>query len=326
MARLASLSPRARGLLRVGAGLAVVVAVVATVGAGPFVHGLRSVSWSAVIAALVLTGLASAAAVWRWRTVVGALGLELSWRGAIAAYYRSQFLNAVLPGGIVGDVHRAYRHGRRTGSTALAARAVATERIAGQVVQVALVIVVLSCLGFSSMNFASPLSGLAWGVAGLIVLALVVVGVLSALARGRRFLGRELRVLGTLFGDARRTVQIVASSIVVVAAHTTLFVIACRAAGVSASLSELVGLALVALTAGAIPLNIGGWGPREGAAASVFAAVGLGAAAGVAASTTYGVLALIAVLPGVLVLIADRIAVPIPIPLEDQPLKEEVHA
>jgi uncharacterized membrane protein YbhN (UPF0104 family) len=303
MAGLKLSSPSLRRLARIGAGVIVVAVIVATLGTGPFIRGVTSISLFSVVVAVVLMGVATASAVWRWRTVASGLGLELSWRGAIAAYYRSQFLNAVLPGGIVGDVHRAYRHGRRSGSVALAARAVATERIAGQVVQFVLVALVLSVLGLNS-----PLHALAWvvgGVAGLLVIATAIV---ATGARGRRLLRRELDLLGQLFGNPRRSVQIVASSILVVASHATMFIVACVATGVQAPPSELVALALIALTAAALPINVGGWGPREGAAASAFAAVGLGAATGVAASITFGVLAMIALLPGAVVLVAARVA------------------
>jgi uncharacterized membrane protein YbhN (UPF0104 family) len=302
MAGLKLSSPRLRRLARIGAGVILVAAIVATLGAGPFIRGLTSISWFSVAVAVVLSGLATASAVWRWRTVASGLGLELSWRGAIAAYYRSQFLNAVLPGGVVGDVHRAYRHGRRSGSVALAARAVATERIAGQVVQFVLVALVLSLLGVNS-----SLPALAWVVGGVAVLLVIAIAIVAMAARGRRLLRRELDLLGQLFGNPRRSVQIVASSILVLASHTTLFIVACVATGVHAPLSELVALALVALTAAAVPINIGGWGLREGAAASAFAAVGLGAGAGVAASTAFGVLATIAVLPGAAIVVVSRI-------------------
>ena len=63
----------------------------------------------------------------------------------------------------------------------------------------------------------------------------------------------------------------------------------------------------IALTVGAVPINLGGWGPREGAAGATFALVGLGAAAGVAASTAFGVIATIALAPGLVVLVADGI-------------------
>ena len=65
---------------------------------------------------------------------------------------------------------------------------------------------------------------------------------------------------------------------------------------------ELLPLALVVLLAAAIPLNVAGWGPREGAAAWAFAAAGLGAAQGTTVAVVYGVLALVATLPGAVLL------------------------
>jgi uncharacterized membrane protein YhiD involved in acid resistance len=56
-----------------------------------------------------------------------------------------------------------------------------------------------------------------------------------------------------------------------------------------------------------IPLSIGGWGLREGAAAWAFAAAGLGAAAGVTIATLYAVLMLAAVAPGAGLLVGDAV-------------------
>jgi hypothetical protein len=66
-------------------------------------------------------------------------------------------------------------------------------------------------------------------------------------------------------------------------------------------------LALVALLAAALPVNVAGWGPREGASGWVFAAAGLGAGPGVATAVAYGVVVLVATLPGaLLVLVGTR--------------------
>ena len=65
-------------------------------------------------------------------------------------------------------------------------------------------------------------------------------------------------------------------------------------------------LALVVLLAAGLPLNVAGWGPREGAAAWVFAAVGLGAAQGLAVAVAYGAIVLVATLPGAVLLVAGR--------------------
>ena len=64
---------------------------------------------------------------------------------------------------------------------------------------------------------------------------------------------------------------------------------------------------MVVQTAVVIPLSIGGWGLREGAAAWAFAAAGLGAATGVTVATLYAVLMLAAVAPGAGLLLGDAV-------------------
>ena len=78
-----------------------------------------------------IAGVTTAACAWRWLVVARGLGVELSPSHAIAAYYRSQFLNTVLPGGLLGDVHRGVDHGRAVGRLSRGLRAVAWERVAG---------------------------------------------------------------------------------------------------------------------------------------------------------------------------------------------------
>ncbi len=52
-----------------------------------------------------------------------------------------------------------------------------------------------------------------------------------------------------------------------------------------------------------LPLNVGGWGPREGVTAWAFGAAGLGAGTGLSVAVVYGVLSFVASLPGVVVLV-----------------------
>jgi hypothetical protein len=72
-------------------------------------------------------------------------------------------------------------------------------------------------------------------------------------------------------------------------------------------LGELVALLMVVQTVVVIPLSIGGWGLREGAAAWAFGAAGLGAATGVTVATLYAVLMLAAVTPGAGLLVGDAV-------------------
>ena len=106
---------------------------------------------------------------------------------------------------------------------------------------------------------------------------------------------------------ARRTwLGVLIASAVMVAGHLATFLVAARTAGSDAPLSRLLPLTLLALLAMGLPLNVAGFGPREGVAAWVFGAAGLSAAEGVATATVYGALILVASLPGAAVLLARR--------------------
>ena len=110
--------------------------------------------------------LTTVCCAWRWRLVARGLGVDLPLRAAVAAYYRSLFLNVTLPGGVVGDVHRGISHGRDVGDVGRGLRAVAWERSAGQVVQVVLTVVVLLVLP-SPVQSSMPLVAIAVVVAVL---------------------------------------------------------------------------------------------------------------------------------------------------------------
>jgi uncharacterized membrane protein YbhN (UPF0104 family) len=293
-------------LLRLAAGGTVLWFLGRQVGGEPFADGLRAVTWPAVVAAVVLTALTTVCSAWRWRVVARALGVGIGLPGAVSAYYRSLFLNSVLAGGVLGDVHRAVTHGRRAGDVVRGLRAVGWERLCGQVIQAVVTAVVLLTLP-SPVRPALPyvLAGVA-AVAGCA--ALVVRG---AARRGRSRLTRAARAVSD---DLRRGLlarnvwpQLTLASVLVVAGHTVTFVIAARAAGCTAPLGELVALLMVVQTAVVIPLSIGGWGPREGAAAWAFAAAGIGAATGVTVAILYAVLMLAAVAPGAGLLLGDAV-------------------
>jgi hypothetical protein len=100
---------------------------------------------------------------------------------------------------------------------------------------------------------------------------------------------------------------VVFTSAVVLGGQLATFVLAARVAGATAPLALLVPLTLFALMAMAVPVHMAGWGLREGAAAWVFGAAGLTATQGVATAVTYGVLTLVAGLPGAAVLLFGRL-------------------
>jgi uncharacterized membrane protein YbhN (UPF0104 family) len=280
-------------------GTALVFAVLVwRLGTGPFLDGLRTVDGGALAAAAVL-GLVCCA--WRWKLVAGRLGVDLSLPAAVAAYYRSLFLNVTLPGGIVGDIHRGVSHGREVSDVGRALRSVGWERGAGQVVQVLLTVVVLLALPSPVRPFM-PLVAVALVVAAILAVLMARArrgGAQSAWARFRTAAAGDIRE-GLL---ARKAwLGIALASALVVAGHAATFLLAARTAGIGAPVTRMLPIALLVMAVMVLP-SIGGWGPREGVTAWVFGAAGLGAQRGVVTAVVYGVLVLVATLPGAAVLV-----------------------
>ena len=280
---------------------ATLTVVVWHLGVGPFLDGVRAVDGAALVAGAGIGVLTTVCCAWRWTIVARGLSLPLSFPAAVAAYYRSVFLNLTVHGGVAGDVHRGVSHGRNVRDVGLAFRAVAWERTAGQVVQAVVTVAVLVALP-SPVRLSIPLVVVAL-VAAVIAVALV------GRARPRDRRSRWARVRRAIAGDvrdgllARRAWPAIAlASVLVVLGHATTFVIAARTAGATAPLSQLFPLALLAMLAMVLP-SVAGWGPREGATAWAFAAAGLGAELGVATAVVYGVMVLVASLPGALLLV-----------------------
>jgi len=92
------------------------------------------------------------------------------------------------------------------------------------------------------------------------------------------------------------------------AAHVAVFFVAVHAVGVHASWLVLLPTSLFVLTASSVPLNVAGWGPREGVTAWAFSLSGLGATEGLTVAVMCGVLGTVATVPGLVVLACDGLS------------------
>lgn len=270
------------------AGVAVVAVVLIRLGTGPFLAGFRAVTGWSLLAGVGITVVTTICSAWRWTVVARRLGTEIALTKAVSMYYRSQFLNTTLPGGVLGDVHRGVRQGRDAGDVTRGLRAVVVERLAGQGVQVALTAAVLIAAPSPFRSTATMVAGV--GVWGALIATAVIVA-------GRETTRRP--------GTARAWGQVVGASVVVIAGYTAMFLLAARVAGAHVSIERLLPLAVLVLLAMAVPTNVGGWGPREGAAAWVFGFAGLGPAMGLTTATVYGVMTIVSCAPGGAVLLVE---------------------
>lgn len=245
---------------------------------------------------------------WRWRFTAGRLGIDLPFRVALGEYYLGILLNQVLPGGVLGDVSRAWRHARGSGSTGPAVRAVILERISAQLV---MTLVAIACV------LALPWAGAAMRAGLAVVVVAALAGALVATLRPRT-LGATVPAAATttetgvrrMGADARQAVLArdavglqLSSAVLVVGSYIAVFLVAARAVGIGTPLTTMLPLVAPVLMTMLVPLTVAGWGVREAAAAWLWSLMGLGAEEGAAISVAYGLIVLASSAPGVIVLV-----------------------
>ncbi len=309
--------PRAHLWFRLLASLALLGALALWLDTSAIIAEIRGLSLYWVLLALILTLPQVVISAWRWRLTARLLDIRLPWRAALGDYYLATFLNQVLPGGVMGDATRAWRHARASGQRAAALRAVIIERTSGQ-----LVLAAMACAALLSPIWQEPLSAFSREFlrdAGVLLAGLFLLLIFGLLFK--RILRQPLSLFKRVFArfftglgrDLHRTLlsqqawprQLLGSTLVV-CSYVAVFVCAARAIGSDLPVTTLLALVPPVLLAMAIPLSVAGWGLRESAAALVWAGAGLSPTQGVAISVAYGLLVLISSLPGALFLIRRR--------------------
>jgi len=294
-------SARLRPVLR-AAGSALLLAVVLwQLGAGDVLARLAALAPGWLAGALAVTVLQVLLSAWRWHFTARRLGLALPFTVAVREYYLATLINQLLPGGVLGDAGRAWRHARQTAHTGGAVRAVVLERASGQLAMVVLV--------FAALAAAPPIAAvggpaLASGIAATGALGLL--GALGFALRRRPWLRPWLDdAHQALLHPAALPLQLL-TSLGVVASYVAVFSLCALAVGIDGSPALWLPLIPLVLLAMLTPVGFAGWGLREGAAAVLWSLVGLPAADGVAVSVTYGLVILAASIPGAAFLRAPR--------------------
>ncbi|WP_228260779.1 lysylphosphatidylglycerol synthase transmembrane domain-containing protein [Marinobacter orientalis] len=263
-----------------------------------------------LLAAMMVSVLQVLVSAWRWRYTAGRLVITLPFVVAVREYYLATFLNQVLPGGVLGDVNRAWRHSLDSGARLGAVHAVMIERLSGQLVMIAVALGLGIWLALHQVRVAGVVSDLG----GFAILSVAVVMGLLGLAA--RFWARGSGYIHALRRDIRKAllswpallVQM-SSSVVVVATYLGVFALLALGGGYWAGVVELMtlmALCSLLLLAMAVPVTVAGWGVREGAAALLWPLAGLPPEQGVALSVGYGLAVLISSLPGVLFIVSGR--------------------
>lgn len=273
---------------------------------GDVLRRLSDLRFGWVALGLAVTVLQVFALAWRWRFTAARLGIELPLRSALGEYYLGILINQLLPGGVAGDVSRAWRHARTDAPTGPAVRAVVLERGSAQVVMTLTALASVTWLPWAPLSARVGAGGV-----GVLCIGLLLAWLSRPGAPALESVTGRLRAdthAAVLSGGA--LVPQLASAALVVASYLAVFVIAGRAVGVQTPIPTVLPLVAPVLMTMLIPVSVAGWGLREAAAAGLWGLAGLTPEEGTAVSVAYGLLVLASAAPGLFVLMWASIGGP----------------
>lgn len=281
--------------LRFGVSLVILGALLWVVDAARLMERLRGMDLRWLAVAVVCLSLSTILMALRWQITSRRLGNPFGLGWAVREYYLAQLANLFLPGGVLGDAGRALRSPRGEAGLEGAAHAVVIERLVGQLAILA--------LGLVGLTIAVVRGKTEWSGAGATVLlagsaVLATALVLGAFFRRVKVVRRFFRSFSVAFLARPVILWQIGLSLVTALLLIAAFVACARATGTTMGPEGALTIVPLILTAMVIPVSLGGWGLREGAAAALFPLIGATAGAGVAAGAAYGIAMIIATLPG----------------------------
>jgi uncharacterized membrane protein YbhN (UPF0104 family) len=237
----------------------------------------------------------------RWQLVASELGMELPFRQLLGAIWAAAFVGQFGPTLLVSEATR-FQMLRQQASAAQLVTSQIVDRISGQIVLFALVLLLLPFYSFSTHDWTSKLIA---GTAGLVGIASLVV--LLTKQRIRSLIGtsgkQAIRILGKRGLTGHYCVSLVIQCLL-----TMNFCLAAIGLGLVDHLFPLIVLippVLAALTL--LPITISDWGTREATALLILASSGLNPESIVAISLVYGSCYVVASLPGGLFLVRGEL-------------------
>ena len=212
--------------------------------------------------------------------------------------YISNFLNNVLPGGILGDLYRIYHTSedkRKLIELGKSFQSVLFERLSGQLV---LFIVFLTSLTFYFLFYEKYV---AFFYLLLMMSIIIIIGKLLLRKKFKSFFKRNIfgKNFSSIFSGSIFW-QHFFYSFFVISSYISIYVITALSLKLNIDYFSFLVFTPLILFSMSIPISVGGWGVREVTALLVSFLLGLSASASVTVSIVYGLLNFLCSLPGLI--------------------------
>ena len=231
---------------------------------------------------------------YRWMYISSKNGSEMNFLYCLKFYYISTFINNILPGGVVGDIYRAYS-ARESDNNLInlskSVQGIVFERLSGQIM---MFFIFLISLTFFFLINAKYVAFLFTVVPVLLITFIIYIVVrkiyFNKISSNEIVINFRKIFSGKIFWN--HTII----SFFVVLSYIVIYIISAEALSIDYfTFFVFTPIVLFSMT---LPVSIGGWGVREGTALLIAFLLGLSASSSISVAVMYGILNLFCSLPG----------------------------
>ncbi len=263
-----------------------------------FLRLIQVIELKYIVIVIVISILQYIFSAYRWMYISKFTNLEISFSYSLKFYYISNFLNNVLPGGILGDLYRIYHTSedkRKLIELGKSFQSVLFERLSGQLV---LFIVFLTSLTFYFLFYEKYV---AFFYLLLMMSIIIIIGKLLLRKKFKSFFKRNIfgKNFSSIFSGSIFW-QHFFYSFFVISSYISIYVITALSLKLNIDYFSFLVFTPLILFSMSIPISVGGWGVREVTALLVSFLLGLSASASVTVSIVYGLLNFLCSLPGLI--------------------------
>jgi uncharacterized protein (TIRG00374 family) len=269
---------------------------------------LTTVSPWYLLIALLLQLASNTVAASRWYLIMSRIGFGQSWSFFLKSYFKGAFFNQGLPTSIGGDGLRILDCSRGKGTAEDAFYGVFIDRIIGLA---GLLLLNITALAMNSTllpsNVYYPLLVILSGLtSGLILLFFLRKFHFFVTGRYLGFLGRLSERYFQVYSSVTSISVQLGLSILTHLLAMTAFLMIGRSVGLDFSLQVYLVLVPPVILLTILPISLAGWGVREGAMVGFFLLIGADKSRVLTFSILYGLVALVASLPGLIVYLTQK--------------------
>jgi len=269
------------------------------------IHVLKHAQYSLMLLALAVFATAQIFSALRCVYVARVLGGPLSLRTSLRAHFVGLWFNQVLPTGLGGDVVKIAIL-RKSLGLSIAIRSAVLDRISGLIFLLVATTVALPIYGVvfrSHPEVIASVGVIGVGGSATIFLAAWIAHNLSRRTSISPALLRSIRVFSDVwsFKSGRPLLEQICTSAIVHFNGIATYAFLGYALGVHASILAFVLVVPVVFLITLIPVSFAGWGIREVGAVLMFNLVGVGKEVALAMSVSFGLLLIVAGLPGLFI-------------------------